>query len=354
MTTHFPMSHTAIIIVNWNGLALLKACLAALSRQTFMPDRIIVIDNGSTDGSVAWMNEQQRLELITLPSNTGFAHPNNLGIARALTDVNIQYVVTLNNDTEPDPHYLEELIACTKRHPDAGSIQPKVINANDTTLIDTVGILIHQDMSAMNKGQREKDTGQYEAEEEVFAASASAALYTRRSLEAVALPKHNYFDAAYFAYYEDVDLAWRLRLAGYTSYYAPAAIVKHQHSATGVSHSPFKAFHIHRNHYYNIIKDLPFPFAIRAFALLPMRYLLLITSILRKKGPSAELAKRTKKSYGIVQIVLASWRDILVNMPSLLRKRRFIQQRRTVSLRTIHRWFRQYHASLEKIIFGAR
>lgn len=348
------MSHAAIIIVNWNGLAILKKCLQAVRRQTLLPDRVIVVDNGSTDGSVAWINEQQYLELIALPSNTGFAHPNNLGIAHALADKNTEYIITLNNDTEPDSKYLEELIGCAKRHPDAGSIQPKVVSATDTTIIDTVGILIHQDMSAMNKGQWEKDTGQYETEAEVFGASASAGLYARSALEAVALPKHIYFDSEYFAYYEDVDVAWRLRLAGYTSYYTPTAIVKHQHSTTGVSHSPFKAFHIHRNHYYNIIKDLPLPFAIRAFVLLPMRYLLLITSLLRKKGPSAELAKRTEKSYGIVQIVLASWRDIIVQMPSLLRKRRLIQQQRTVSLHTLNSWFRQYHASLEKIIFGAR
>lgn len=346
------MKDTAVIIVNWNGKKHLGECLASLRNQNYGNFKIILVDNGSEDGSVSWVEENfPEIEIIQLNKNMGFAYPNNLGINKAIEDKNVKYAITLNNDTRVDERYVEELVECAKKHPEAGSIQPKVINFFNKNIIDSVGVLIYLDASAINRGQKERDGGQYEKAEEIFGASASAALYVREALEKVKLPEDNYFDADYFAYYEDVDLAWRLRLAGYKSFYAPQAKVYHVHSATGKSYSSFKSFHIHRNHYYNIIKNLPLGFMLKALAFMPIRYILLISSILRKKGPSAKLSENAKKK-GIAKIVFRSWRQIVSNMPILIKKRKFIQKNKTVKNSDIKKWLSLYKADWKKIIYG--
>lgn len=348
------MKDVAVHIVNWNGIDFIKDCLDSLQTQTYRDFKVLLIDNGSTDGSLELVQyNYPEIEVVTFDTNTGFAYPHSYAIHHSLQDPNIQYCIPLNNDTKLEPTYIEELVAASKRHPEASSIQGKVVNFYDHSIIDCTGILIHHDMSAMNRGQHEKDTGQFAQEEEIFGVSASAALYTRTSLEAVQLPHDQYFDTDYFAYYEDVDLAWRLRLAGFSSFYTPTAVIYHIHSATGISHSPFKAFHIHRNHYYNMIKNLPLLFLLRALALMPYRYILLLSSVLKKKGPSAALSKKTSK-FNMIWIVLKSWRDVIINLPKLLKKRRSIQKQRTVSNSEIASWFKQYHADLKKIIYGER
>ena len=348
------MSKVAIVIAHWNKKDLISGCLDALREQTFESFSIIIVDNGSTDGSVELIKEKYpEVKLIELPQNTGFAYPNNLGITEAFNDPENEYIIALNNDTKVAPNYIEELVASAKRHPEAGSIQPKVVNFFEHGIIDSVGIEIYPEMSAINRAQKEKDAGQYEKEEEIFGPSASAALYTRKALEKVVLPNNNYFDEDYFAYYEDVDLAWRLRLNGFTSWYNPKATLLHVHSATGKNNSPFKAFHIHRNQYYNILKDLPFWFLVYALLFMPIRYLMLLSSVLKKQGPSARLKTESKeKGESLMGIVFRSWKEILKNLPMLLRKRKLIQKNRVVSYRDIRSWFKKYRADFEKIIYG--
>lgn len=345
------MTTVAVIIVNWNGKDFLRTCLESLQNQTFKDFRVICVDNGSTDDSRELCQEFPFVEWIELPENRGFAEPNNIGIARAFEDRNISFIVTLNNDTKVESAYLHELVACAHRHPEAGSIQPKVLRMPAQGIFDSAGMLIYKDMSAINRGQGERDNGQYEQEEEIFGASASAALYSRRALEDVALGKNEYFDRDYFAYYEDVDLAWRLRLRGFRCYYTPRALVTHIHSATGKRHSPFKSFHIHRNQYYTIIKNLPVRDLARALAFMPVRYLLLLSSVLRKKGPAARLSESL--GGGMASMVLRSWVQIARTLPRTIAKRRMIQARRVVSSRDVRKWFSLYKASLAKMIYDA-
>lgn len=346
------MKNVAVVIVNWNGKQYLQECLDSLAIQTYANFETIFVDNGSTDGSFEFVQKNHPgIEIIKLEKNTGFAWANNLGIQKAFEDHSIEFIVTLNNDTKLIPTYLEELVGCASRHPEAGSVQPKVSNYFDQTVIDSTGVLICKDMSAINRGQKETDAGQYAKEEEIFGASASAALYVRTALERVQLSPGEFFDNMYFAYYEDVDLAWRMRLAGFSSFYAPKAKLWHVHSATGKNFSPFKSFHIHRNQYYNIIKDLPLILMVQALLLMPIRYGLLFSSVLMKKGPSAKLAQNSQKD-GIVGIVLKSWVQILKNIPMLLKKRRVVQGLKKVSNKEIRKWFKIYKADLKKIIYG--
>ncbi len=342
-----------IVIVTWDGWDLLERCLATVAAQTIADDlRIVIVDNGSKDGTVEHLHaDYPHIQVIALPENTGFASPNNLGIVEALKDSGIEYILTLNNDIELTPTFVAELVASAERHPEAGSIQGKLFRLNKKEMIDAVGILVYPDMSAMNRGQYDIGAQLYNKEEEIFGPSASAALYRREALEKTVLPADNFFDAAYFAYYEDVDLAWRLRLAGYSSWYTPDAISYHAHSATGVSHSPFKAYHIHRNQYFNMIKLLPFPLLCIALAIMPFRYVLLASSVLKKRGPAAQLSKKTEGP-SMVAIVLKSWLHVLSHLPYLLRMRRAVQRTRVVSVRTIWRWFKLYRANIRTMIYG--
>jgi hypothetical protein len=350
------MNKLVVTLVNWNGRDMLEECLESVQRQSFQNFSMIIVDNGSDDGSVEFLRKNYAdIELIEFDHNTGFAYPHTVAIKKALQDPQVEYILTLNNDTALDPDFFAEMVAAAQRHPEAGSIQGKVVNFYDESLIDCTGILVHWDMSAVNRGQGKKDTGQYAKEEEIFGPSASAALYRREALEKTQLPNGDIFDSSYFAYYEDVDLAWRLRLAGYSSWYTPKAIIKHIHSATGVSHSPFKAFHIHRNHYFNMIKNLPFWFLVRALLFMPFRYVLLLSSLVLKKGAAAELNKKTHGSQDhMVLLVLRSWWHVLKNLIPLIRKRQYIQGDLTiVSTHDVRTWFFQHSTNIRHIIYGS-
>jgi len=351
-------SALAVVIVNWNGRQHLGICLAALQGQSYAPFRVIVVDNGSSDDSVEFVRAlYPDVELIQLEGNRGFAAPCNMGISRALERPEIEFIVTLNNDTDPEPTYLEELVACARRNPTAGAVQPKVVNYFEADRLDSTGIMIAADMSAVNRGLGETDRGQYGQEEEIFGAAASAALYPRAALEQVALPvaggPSEFFDGSYFAYHEDVDLAWRLRLSGFQAYYTPRAVVRHVHSATGKSRSPFKAFYVHRNHLFNLSKNLPLFFLLRALALLPLMYLWSLVSVLRGRGAASGLGQTTKGAgCNMAGILLRGWGQFFLHMPGLLAKRKQIQARRRVSHREISSWFKLYRATREKIHFS--
>ena len=341
-----PVS-VAVVIVSWNGRHHLEGCLPALRAQAFRDFSVILVDNGSTDGTVDFVRANYpEVDVVDLPENRGFAGPNNLGISRAFIDPSVRYVVTLNNDTRPEPGYLAELVACAGRHADAGAIQPKVVNYYEPTRIDSAGILISRDMNAVNRGLGETDTGQYAREEELFGASASAALYCREALEVTALPRPDgtvdYFDGDYFAYYEDVDLAWRLRLAGFPAYYAPHAVVWHVHSATGKSCSPFKAFYIHRNLFCNIIKNLPLRQLVRALVLMPGVYWTALREVVSGRGAAAEVADRGRGGEHPVRLVIRGWWQVLRMLPALLAKRSRIQAARKADGREIEHWFDRF------------
>jgi GT2 family glycosyltransferase len=346
------MKETAIIIVNWNSKNLLKDCLDSLQNQTNKDFRIIIVDNGSTDESVYFAKANYpEIELIELLENTGFAKANNIGIERAFKNEEVRYILALNNDAKLESNFIQKITECAKNHSGFGSIQPKVLNF-DGTKIDCAGILVSFEMSAQNRGYGEIDKGQYEKEEEIFGSSACTALYSREALEKSKLPENNYFDGDYFAYYEDVDLAWRMRLFGLKSYYCPKARVFHIHSATGVKYSPFKKFYLHRNQYYNIIKDLPLGMALKAIFFMPVRYVLVLHSLLIKKGSVAKTYPGSGKSLNIVRSISKGWLKIIKNLPSLVRKRKIIQKQKTVSNQEIKKWLKIYQADFKKIIYG--
>ncbi len=348
---------TVVIIANWNGKKYLKTCFNALRNQTDKNFCTIVVDNGSDDGSLEYIKENYpEISLIGLKKNTGFAYANNVGMQTAFSMKQIKYVITLNNDVDLDKDYIKILRKHIKNAPkNIVALQPKVLNFYNKDNIDATGVLTSIEMSALNRGKDEKDEGQYDDKVSIFGPSASAAMYKRSMLEEVKLSDAGYFDKDYFAYYEDVDLAWRFHLRGYETQFVPGAIVYHVHSATGQNFSPFKAFHIHRNHYYNIIKNAPF-FALLfiLIVLMPLRYVLLVFSVLKGRGASAKLAQKKKagKQESIVHIVLKSWGEVIEHLPNLAKKRREVQVGFFSGHKIYCKILVRHYAKLKKVIFG--
>ena len=161
-----PSVFFSVIILNWNGRPLLEECLDSVLTQTFRDFETILVDNGSTDGSVEYLQDRygDRIRIITLDRNLGYGEGNNRGIEAA----HGTWMVFLNNDTQVDSRWLEELSAAANRHPDTAVFACKVLHYDRRDEIDNVGHLLYPDGINRGRGRLEKDRGQYDREEEVF------------------------------------------------------------------------------------------------------------------------------------------------------------------------------------------
>ena len=239
----------SVVIVNWNGLRLMEQCLGALTEQTFSEFEIIVVDNGSTDGSVDWLGEHHpSVRVIRNDENLGFAAANNQAI-RAST---AEFVVTLNNDTRVEPGWLEALVRAVQPDPSVGMGACKMLFADRPEMINSTGINLDRVGIAWDRSGGERDDAAETEPREVFGPSAGAALYRRAMLDEIGS-----FDERFFMYLEDVDLAWRARLAGWRCLYVPSSRVYHVHSASAREGSPFKNRLLGRNKVWTIAKNYP-------------------------------------------------------------------------------------------------
>lgn len=311
------MPRVQVVIPNWNGCHFLPRCLKALAAQSFSDFLITVVDNGSTDGSVDWLHKHTPyVQVIVNTSNRGFAAAVNQGIRTS----DSQYIATLNNDTEPEPGWLEALVAAAESDKRVGMCASKILFANAPHLINSAGICVDSAGIAWDyKGGEPDRTPEKENSiaVEVFGPCAGAALYRRKMLDEVGL-----FDEDFFAYLEDVDLAWRARLAGWRALYVPTARVYHVHSGTLGEGSPQKSFLLGRNKVWLITKNYPMP----QFAYyLPLILLYDLASIL--------YALVTQRNYH------ALWGRIagLFGLPQALRKRKQVQALRKISAEEWHR-----------------
>ena len=303
----------AVIIVNWNGKKYLEGCLDSLRRQSFQNFEIILVDNGSTDDSILFTRKNYpEAEILELEKNTGFSFANNVGIKKSFESPEVKYVVALNNDTELDEKYLESLFECAKKNQKIGSIQPKVLNFENRGKIDNVGIVPSYFGMAFNLGEGENDGEKFSKEKEIFGANATAALYSREALEKTKISDGEYFDNSFFAYFEDVDLAWRIRLAGFKSFFCPEAKVFHFHGATGKEISE-KRFLTYRNSFASLFENYPLVFLISSLILLPVQMAIIIF----KKRKPRDLAY-IAKSLGYV---IKNW-NLISKKRSLNKKNR--------------------------------
>jgi len=324
----------SVIVLNWNGKHLLEECLDSLLAQTFLDFEAIVVDNGSTDGSQDLLRSryEDRLRLIALPDNLGFAGGNNRGIGAA----DGKWIIFLNNDTQTDPRWLEELAGAISRHPDAAVFACKVLNYFRRDEIDTVGHLLYPDGINRGRGRLEKDRGQYDREEEVFFPSGCAAAY-RRDLLAVI----GGFDESFFAYGDDTELGLRARLYGARCLLAPRAIVYHKYSETTGSYSEFKAYQVERNRVWVLMKYFP----LRWILLSPFYTIARMghhaVAALRGRGASGRFTENGS-AWRLVRTVLRAYRDALLRIPAVLADRRRTRSLRRVPAGQFTEWLRRF------------
>lgn len=242
--------HVSVVIPNWNGLKWLGPCLQSLRLQDFKDFKAIVVDNGSVDGSVAFMREQfPEVQIVELPVNVGFAAGMNAGIRVAKGS----YIAALNNDTEADPQWLSSMVKVMNGQPQFSVFACKIMDFSRRDIFDSLGDGYSRSGLSFKLAARCKDDGSFVEPFEVFGACAAACIYRKSMLDEIGL-----YDEDFFAYMEDVDLCIRARLAGYRCLAIPDAIVYHVGSATnGGSASAFSVRLTTRNLFAVILKNLP-------------------------------------------------------------------------------------------------
>jgi len=329
----------SVIVLNWNGRHLLKECLDSVLSQTFRNFDVIVVDNGSTDGSADFLRETYggRVRLVPLENNLGFSGGNNRGLEVAGGD----WIVFLNNDTWADPRWLEEISLAAGRHPGVDVFACKVLNYYRRDEIDTVGHLLYPDGIARGRGRLERDTGQYDREEEVIWPSGCAAVFRKHLLDTI-----GGFDERFFAYGDDTELGLRARLYGARCFLVPAAVVYHKYSATGGTYSEFKAYQVERNRVWVLFKYFPATRVLLSPFYTGARFLHHLVAAIRGRGAAGKFA-RDHSVWMLSRIVLRAWSDALRGMPAVLAERKRIRHLRRID-------DRQFAAMLRRFRLTAR
>jgi GT2 family glycosyltransferase len=311
--------NVAVLIVNWNGGGLLRRCLQSLLNQQRHPDRIIVVDNASTDDSLRQAaRELEGTELIRLATNAGFAAANNIAARGAR---GCDAIALLNPDAFPEPHWLGSLVAAAERHPDVSAFASQMVLASSPSQLDGAGDSYHVSGRAWRNGHMAPRASGPTDDVEVFAACAAAALYRREAFEDA-----GGFDERYFSYFEDVDLGFRMRLRGHRCLYVHSAVVHHMSSAIGGYRSDFAVYYGERNAVWTFFKNMPTPLLL---LYLPQHLALNLASLfyypLRGQGGAVLRAKL----------------DAVRGLPSLLRTRKAVQATRRVDAWALRRALRR-------------
>jgi GT2 family glycosyltransferase len=237
-----------VIIVAYESGAFLQPCVDALAAQTFQDFEAVIVDNASSDGSVRDLRlPDARFRTLSLELNTGFAVANNLAAAHSASE----FLALLNPDAVPEPAWLETLVAMGRTDPDIASVGSLQRRLDDPDVLDGVGDVWHVAGLAWRAGEGHPAAGA-PGDGEIFGPCGAAALYRRAAFEAL-----GGFDERFFCYCEDVDLAFRMRSAGYRSVRASSAVVRHAGSGISGRRSDFTLYHGHRNRIWTFVKNTP-------------------------------------------------------------------------------------------------
>ncbi len=341
-------SLVTILIVTWNSMNYLYDCLQSLSRQTFKNFSIIIIDNGSSDGTVEYVRKNYpAVSILQNFRNMGFSYANNQGIKLAKSP----YVLALNPDIIINDDFLEQIVQCAKKHPNAGSVCGKLFKLSSSQIdpeisgkglrtpiksdvLDAAGLILLKSRKALNRGEGDKDNDNYQKEIQVFGASGCCALYRKNALQDVML-FNEYFDEDFFTYKEDVDLAWRLRLYGWESWYTPLAVGYHYRGFSSSKEKTTKKIIESRqkvskairslsfiNHHLMIVKNELLPlffinfFPIFFYELRVFLYILFFESFQIK-----------------------NFNNIIANMPKMMKKRKIIMSSKKLNAKEMRQWF---------------
>jgi GT2 family glycosyltransferase len=329
------------IIVNWNGRAHLELCIRSLFAQTLPGVEVVVVDNASSDGSLALLDERfvGAVQIVANTVNRGYAGGLNDGIRVA----HGRYLLALNNDTELDPGCLAALVEAADRHPNAGSFAPKILQFDDRAVIDNVGHRLYPDGLSRGRGRLERDVGQYDREEEILLGSGCALLLRRAMLADIGL-----FDEDLFAYCDDTDLGLRAQLAGWRCRAVPSAVVYHKYSAATAAYSPLKAFLVERNRAWVAVKCLPAPLLLSSPFFTLLRLGAQAWGALRRKGAAGRFAEDHSPA-ALVGVLLRAMAAAARGLPRAWRKRRAVQAARRIGAGASLAWLGRHAMGVREI-----
>ncbi len=239
----------AVVIVNWNSGHYLRKCLQSLKAQKLKPARVLIVDNASTDDSISGLEKEfENYEIIRLETNKGFAFANNFAVKK-IDDCN--WVAFLNPDAFAHPEWLEKLIDAAKKFPEYKSFGSHMLK-HGTDKMDGTGDIYHVCGSAWRRDYGVPSLKVDREAGEIFSPCAAASFICKDIFSEV-----GGFDENFFAYFEDVDLGFRLQLKGYGSLYVPNAVVEHVGSATTSRYSDFAIYHSQRNLIWSYVRNMP-------------------------------------------------------------------------------------------------
>ena len=302
---------------------MLRDALASLFAQAWPALEIILVDNGSSDGSADAAEREfgARLRVVRNRKNEGFARGNNIGFAAAKGD----WMFLLNADAVCPPGTIAELMTFVADKPEVGQLACRVVQADKPNFYDSAGLLLYPDGVARPRGWEEKDLGQYDRAEEVLAPHGCACALRRTMLDEI-----GGYDEDFFCYFEDLDLGVRGQLAGWKCWYVPTTPVRHRKSASAGNYSAFKAYHVERNRLYCLWKWMP-RFLLFVSPLFTLnRYALQGYAAHTHQGLSAEFVKE----YSLLRLfvlLIHAWAVAFWRLPRMLGKRRRIRQMRRIT-----------------------
>lgn len=300
----------SVVILNYKGWRDTKKCLAALFKQTHKNFEIFLIDNGSGDESVEELSKinHKNLHFHLEEKNTGFTGGVNIGIKWSLEN-NFDAVALLNNDTIAEPDWLENLEKALENNPEVGAVTSLMLDKTGKFIDDAGDEFSTWGIPALRNENEPKDNAPESGL--VFGATGGATLYRTEVFQKIGL-----FDEDFFAYNEDVDIDWRMQLAGYKIWYEKSAVVWHKHSATSSKIPGFTINQVFKNLPQVFWKNVPFPMIIW---MLP-KFMLVYTAFIFYQIPK-----------GGVKFALKGFIQSLILMPKSLHKRHKIQKSKVVS-----------------------
>lgn len=336
-----PKPLLSVIIPNWNGKKFLAECIDSLKEQTFCDFEIILVDNGSTDGSAEFAEERYGdfLQIIRNKKNLGFTGGNNIGIRSSKG----KYIVLLNNDTVVEPTWLGELVEAIGSDPQVGMWASKVCSYYQRDRIEAVGELIYWDGLNRARGQYEQDQGQYDEVEEIFFPPGCGGMYRKEVFDGIGL-----FDEDFFAYGDDAEIGIRARLAGWKCLFVPKGVLYHKNSGSTGQYSPFKAFYVERNRFWITIKYFPFPLLFLSIFFTFYRFCFQGYGVLTHQGAAGKFAGIYSPLH-LVGILLKAYGSGFLYLPRMWRKRGRMAYLQKVTFMEFYQWFKRFGISAREI-----
>jgi GT2 family glycosyltransferase len=333
----------SVVVVNWERRELLRACLRSLEEQTVRDMEVVVVDNGSHDGSAEMVEREfPRARLIRNKENRGFCAANNQGIAAARG----RYIALLNNDAEADPKWLEALLGAFGTGPDVGMAASKILVWENRSTIDKAGHLIYPDGQNRGRGTGEVDRGQYDQVEETAWPDGCAAMYRKDMLDGL-----GGFDEDFFAYADDAELGLRARLAGWRCLYIPSAVVYHHLGSTLGRYSAERLILIERNRIWLAAKLFPWP----SLLLTPFYFVLRTAAgaygAAQGRGEAGRFAGQ-RSFWLLIQCLIRANVAALGGLPRILAKRREVARIRRLSSREIRALLRRFRIRLRDLAWN--